>query len=145
MVNIEISLSSVDQFYKIMKILLEWLLSILAAFILLQTLFYKFSGSDESVYIFTQVGMEPWGRIGSGVLELVAGLLLLSNKYRIYGALIAMGVISGAIFFHLTTLGIEVMNDDGLLFYYAITVFLSSLFILLLRKKDIPFIGQKRT
>jgi len=128
-----------------MKILLEWLLSILAAFILLQTLFYKFSGSDESVYIFTQVGMEPWGRIGSGVLELVAGLLLLSNKYRIYGALIAMGVISGAIFFHLTTLGIEVMNDDGLLFYYAITVFLSSLFILLLRKKDIPFIGQKRT
>ena len=108
-----------------MKIIFEWLLSILAAFLLLQTLFFKFSGSDESIYIFTQVGMEPWGRYASGIAELIAGILLLWPKYRVYGALLALGVISGAIFFHLTKLGIEVMDDDGLLFYYAITVFMS--------------------
>lgn len=125
-----------------MKIVFEWLLSILVAFLLLQTLFYKFSGSDESVYIFMQIGMEPWGRYLVGTIELIAGLLILSNKFRVWGALLSAGVISGAIVFHLTSLGIEVMNDDGLLFYYAVTVFVASILVLLLRKKDIPFIGK---
>ncbi len=120
-----------------MKIIFEWLLAILAAFILLQTLFFKFSGSEESIYIFTEVGMEPWGRIGSGIVELIAGIMLLTTRYRIYGALLAMGVISGAIFFHFTILGIEVLNDDGLLFYYAITVFVSCGLLLLLRKDQV--------
>lgn len=126
-----------------MKIIFEWLLSILAAFLLLQTLFFKFSGSDESVYIFTQVGMEPWGRWASGFIELIAGVLLLWPKYRVYGAIVALGVISGAIFFHLTSLGIEVMHDDGQLFYYALTVFLSSLLILWMRKDDLPFLNKQ--
>ncbi|MFH6982947.1 DoxX family protein [Marinoscillum sp. 108] len=126
-----------------MKVLFEWLLSILAAFLLLQTLFYKFSGSDESVYIFTQVGMEPWGRYASGVVELLAGVLLLSQKYRAYGAVLGLGVISGALFFHLTSLGIEVLGDDGRLFYYALTVFISCILLLIMRKKDIPLIGQR--
>lgn len=126
-----------------MKILFEWLLSILAAFLLLQTLFFKFSASDESVYIFTRIGMEPYGRIGSGILELIAGVMLLSNKYRVYGALLGMAVISGAIFFHLTTLGIEVRGDDGRLFYYALTVFIACALLLVIRKKDIPMIGSK--
>lgn len=125
-----------------MKIVIEWLLSVLTSFLLLQTLFFKFSASDESVYIFTQLGMEPWGRIGSGVVELVAGVLLLSNKYRVYGAIMALSIITGAIFFHLTSLGIEVMEDDGLLFYYAVTVFISSLLILVIRKNDLPIIGK---
>ena len=126
-----------------MKIIFEWMLSILASFLLLQTLFFKFTGSTESVYIFTELGMEPWGRIGSGVLELIAGLLLLTDKYRVYGAILALGVISGALFFHLTSLGIEVLDDDGLLFYYAITVFISSFLVLVIRKDQIPFIGTK--
>jgi len=126
-----------------MKIIFEWLLSILAAFLLLQTLFFKFSGSDESVYIFTQVGMEPWGRWASGFIELIAGVLLLWPKYRVYGAIVALGVISGAIFFHLTSLGIEVMHDDGQLFYYALTVFISSLLILWMRKDDLPFLNKQ--
>ncbi|WP_258099006.1 DoxX family protein [Marinoscillum pacificum] len=126
-----------------MKIIFEWLLSILAAFLLLQTLFFKFSGSDESVYIFTQVGMEPWGRWTSGFIELIAGVLLLWPKYRVYGAIVALGVISGAIFFHLTSLGIEVMHDDGQLFYYALTVFISSLMILWMRKDDLPFLNKQ--
>ncbi len=126
-----------------MKIIFEWLLSILAAFLLLQTLFYKFSGSDESIYIFTQVGMEPWGRYGAGVVELIAGLLLLWGKYRVYGAILSIGVISGALFFHLTSLGIEVMNDDGLLFYYAVTVLICSLILLLMKKNDLPFFHKQ--
>ena len=125
-----------------MKIIFEWLISILAAFILLQTLFFKFTGSEESIYIFTTVGMEPWGRFASGAVELVAGILLLSNKYRIYGALLGLAVMVGAIFFHLTSLGIEVMNDDGLLFYYALTVFISCTILIFMRKKDLPFVGS---
>ncbi|REE01269.1 DoxX family protein [Marinoscillum furvescens] len=126
-----------------MKIIFEWLLSILAAFLLLQTLFFKFSASDESVYIFTRIGLEPYGRIGSGVLELIAGVMLLSNKYRVYGALLGMLVISGALFFHLTSLGIEVRGDDGRLFYYAVTVFISCALLLFIRKKEIPLLGSK--
>ncbi len=126
-----------------MKNKLEWLLSIVAAFLLLQTLYYKFSGSEESIYIFSIVGMEPWGRIGSGIVELIASVLLLTNSYRIYGALVSLGVISGAIFFHLTSLGIEVMEDGGLLFYYALAIFVSSLIILWSRRNEIPLIGSK--
>ncbi|MFY0606688.1 MAG: DoxX family protein [Cyclobacteriaceae bacterium] len=126
-----------------MKIIFEWLLSILAAFLLLQTLFFKFTGSEESIYIFSEIGMEPWGRIGSGVLELVAGVLLLTNAYRVYGALLSIVIISGAIFFHLTSLGIEILNDDGLLFYYAVTVFISSALLLVLKKDQLPFTGGK--
>jgi len=126
-----------------MKTILEWIFSVIAALLLLQTLFYKFSGSEESIYIFTTVGMEPWGRIGAGIFELIASVLLLTNRLKIYGAICALGVISGAIFFHLTSLGIEVMNDNGLLFYYAVTIFVSCLIILLFRKKEIPLIGSK--
>ncbi|MEQ8238248.1 MAG: DoxX family protein [Cyclobacteriaceae bacterium] len=121
----------------------EWILSLVAAFILLQTLFFKFSGAEESIFIFSTVGMEPWGRYASGVVELIAGVLLLVPKYRVYGSMLALGVISGAIFFHLTVLGIEVKGDGGQLFYYALTVFLASLFILFIRKKEIPILGSK--
>lgn len=125
-----------------MKIL-EWIISFIAAFILIQTLFFKFSASPESVYIFTKVGMEPIGRIGSGIAEFIAGVLLLAPKYRVYGAILGLTVISGAIFFHLTTLGIEVQGDGGLLFYYALTVFFCCLMILVLRWKDVPFLKSK--
>lgn len=126
-----------------MKKIIEWVLSIVAALILLQTLFFKFTGAEESIYIFTQVGMEPVGRIGSGIVELIAGVSLLVPKVRVYGAILALGVISGAIFFHLTVLGIEVKGDGGLLFYYALVVFISSLIVLFFRRKEIPVIGNK--
>lgn len=99
---------------------------ITAAVILLQTLFFKFTGAPESVYIFTKVGMEPWGRYGSGVVELIAAILLLVRCKALLGSLLAMGVISGAIVAHLTVLGIVVQNDGGLLFGLAITVFATS-------------------
>src|SRR5436190_13374724 len=104
---------------------LSWVLRITAAIILLQTLFFKFTAAPESVYIFTKVGAEPWGRIGSGVVELIAAVLLQVPRTAWVGAAIAMGVMAGAIVSHLTILGVVVMNDGGLLFGLALTVFLS--------------------
>lgn len=112
-----------------------WLLRVIAAVIMLQTLYFKFSASPESVYIFTKVGMEPWGRIASGVAELIASILILVPRTSWIGAFMAMGVMSGAIFFHLTKLGIVVMNDGGQLFVYALGVFACSLLILFINRQ----------
>jgi uncharacterized membrane protein YphA (DoxX/SURF4 family) len=102
-----------------------WVLRVLAAVILLQTLFFKFSGAEESVYIFSTLGMEPWGRIGTGVVELIASILLLVPRTTAIGAMLGLGVMSGALFFHLTRLGIVVKDDHGQLFAYALLVFFS--------------------
>ena len=98
-----------------------------------QTLYFKFSGSAESVYIFTIMGMEPWGRIGTGVAESIASFLLIFPGSVLTGTILALGVISGAIIGHLTLLGIVVMNDGGLLFLLAVIVFVSSLYLLAVR------------
>src|SRR5687768_12616345 len=91
----------------------SWIARLIAAAILLQTLFFKFTGASESVYIFTKVGQEPWGRYGSGVVELIASVLLFVPGLTAVGALLALGVMAGAIFFHLTTLGLVVQDDGG--------------------------------
>ncbi|QSE95875.1 DoxX family protein [Fulvivirga lutea] len=116
---------------------------LIAAIILLQTLFFKFSGAEESIYIFTKVGMEPWGRIGSGIGELIAAVLFLIPSTIWLGALMSLGIISGAIFFHLTVLGIEVQGDGGQLFIYALLVFVCSFIALVIHRKQIPYIGSK--
>ena len=105
--------------------------------ILLQTLFFKFSGAPESVYIFRTLGMEPVGRVGSGVAELVAAILLLWPGRSWLGALLALGVMAGAIISHLTVLGIEVQGDGGLLFMLALTVALLSAFILFREREQL--------
>lgn len=126
------------------KTLFFWALRLIVALILLSTLFFKFTGAEESIYIFTQVGMEPWGRIGSGVVELIASVLILMPKTVAYGAGLALGTISGAIFFHLTKLGIEIMGDGGQLFYEAIIVFVCSLILLIAyRQQVLKFILPK--
>lgn len=111
--------------------ILYWIARLLAAVILLQTLYFKFSGSEESRYIFTTVGMEPWGRYGAGIFELIAGALLLINRTAWLGAAIALGLMAGAIFMHLTKLGIVVLDDGGYLFALAIIVTLSSGYVVL--------------
>lgn len=118
-------------------------LRLTAAAILLQTLFFKFTGAEESVYIFSTLHLEPWGRIGSGVAELVACLLLLFPATVVLGALLSVGVISGALVSHLTLLGIEVQGDGGLLFALALVVQLCGLGILWLRRTELPFVGQR--
>lgn len=119
------------------KNILFWVLRILVAVILLQTLYFKFGAKPESVYIFTTVGMEPWGRIGSGIVELIATILLLIPRTTAFGAGLAMGTMSGALFFHLTKLGIVVMDDGGSLFYLAATVFLCSAILLIAFKEQV--------
>lgn len=109
--------------------------------ILFQTLYFKFTGAQESVHIFSTLHMEPWGRIASGVAELIACLLLVLPRTAVLGALIALGVIAGAIVSHLTVLGIEVLDDGGLLFALAVVVFVACLTILWLRRSEIPFLG----
>jgi uncharacterized membrane protein YphA (DoxX/SURF4 family) len=101
-----------------------------AAVIMLQTLYFKFTGAEESVYIFSTLGIEPWGRIGTGIVELIASLLLLIPATTAFGALLAVGVMSGALVSHLTKLGIVVQDDHGLLFTYALIVFASCIILL---------------
>ena len=112
---------------------LTWIARVVVAAILLQTLIFKFTAAPESVYIFETVGMEPWGRIGSGVAELFAGGLLLipGRRFAAAGAAMSLGVISGAIFFHLTKLGVVVQDDGGQLFAMALAVFVGAAFVLL--------------
>jgi uncharacterized membrane protein YphA (DoxX/SURF4 family) len=120
-----------------------WILKIVAALIMLQTLYFKFSGAEESVYIFSALGMEPWGRIGSGVLELIASILILYPRTTAIGALLGAGLMSGAVFFHLTKLGIAVRGDGGQLFIYAMLVLISCLILLLINRRGIiDFINQ---
>lgn len=122
-----------------------WILRIAAAVILLQTLFFKFTGAPESVYIFTVVGQEPWGRIGSGVVELIASVLLLLPvaACAASGALLGVGMMSGAIFFHLTKLGIAVQEDGGALFALAVVVWISSAIVLWLHRRHLPIAGSR--
>src|SRR5215831_14367822 len=124
-------------------VLLSWACRAIAAVILLQTLFFKFTAAPESVYIFTKVHAEPWGRVGSGVVELIAAVLLLIPRTVWAGALLAVAVMAGAIVSHLTVLGIEVMGDGGLLFGLALIVFCTSTVALVLHRTQIPVIGRR--
>lgn len=122
---------------------LSWALRLTAAIILLQTLFFKFTAAPESVYIFTKVHAEPLGRIGSGLVELIAAILILTPRATWLGSLLAIGVMTGAILSHLTVLGIEVQGDKGLLFALALIVFICSTANLLLHRSEIPVIGRR--
>ena len=123
------------------KTIFTWTLRVVAAVILLQTLFFKFTGAPESVYIFSKVGLEPWGRIGSGVAELIAAILILFPPTTWLGACLALAVMAGAIFSHLTILGIVVMDDGGLLFGLALAVAVCSVVLLFLQRRRLPIIG----
>jgi hypothetical protein len=124
-------------------VVVSWILRGITAVILLQTLFFKFTAAKESVYIFSTLGLEPWGRIGTGVAELIAATLLLIPSTVAYGAIISLGVISGAIFSHLTKLGITLpaVDDHGELFSLAVTVFVCSAAILFLHRHELPVVG----
>lgn len=119
------------------KYFLERGLAFVAAFILLETLFYKFTGHPNSVALFTELGIEPWGRIGSGIVELIAGGLLLFRAVSYHGALLALGTMLGAILSHLGVLGISYNGDGGGLFYRAVFVLIAAAIILALRKEEI--------
>ncbi len=120
-------------------------LRFIAAAILVQTLFFKFTGAEESVWIFQQLGVEPWGRIGSGVAELVCAVLLLIPRTAWLGALGGLGVMSGALVSHLFILGVEVKGDGGLLFTLALVVFVCCAVTLWLRRSEMKaFVFRNR-
>jgi uncharacterized membrane protein YphA (DoxX/SURF4 family) len=118
-------------------LIIFWTARIVAALIMLQTLYFKFTGAEESIYIFTQVGMEPWGRFLVGFLELVASVMLLINRSAFHGAILGLGLMAGAIGMHLTMLGIEIMNDGGYLFILALIVAICCSVVILLNRKKI--------
>lgn len=127
------------------KTVLYWAARLVAAVIMFQTLFFKFSGAEESIYIFSTVGMEPWGRYGVGFFELVASLLLIVNRTAWFGALIALGLMAGAIGMHLTLLGIEVQGDGGYLFLLAVIVSVASAYVLWVNRDHIKTLVQRNT
>lgn len=121
-----------------------WACRLVAAFLMLQTLYFKFSGSEESIFIFTQMGMEPWGRIGTGIAELIASLMILIPSVSGYGALLAAGIMAGAILSHLFVLGIEVRHDGGLLFLYALLIFFCSVYVMIVYRVRLLMLFWRR-
>ncbi|WP_231491256.1 DoxX family protein [Pedobacter sp. Leaf170] len=119
------------------KKIIFWILRLFVAVILLQTLYFKFTASAESVFIFSKLGIEHWGRIGTGIIELIASILILIPRKTIYGACLAMGTMGGAIFSHFTKLGIVVANDGGELFILACAVFLVSTFLVYVNRNQL--------
>jgi DoxX-like family len=118
-----------------------WVLRLIAAIIMLQTLYFKFTGAEESIYIFSQLGIEPWGRIGTGILELAASVLILYPRTSFLGAALGCGLMAGAIGAHLFRFGIVIKEDGGLLFIYALAVFVScTLLVIILRNELTGFL-----
>ena len=125
------------------SVIVTWLLRLLAAVILLQTLYFKFTAQEESVQLFTTLGMEPWGRIATGIFELIASALILYPKTTGPGAALGAGLMGGAIFFHLTVLGIR-FGGDYILFVYALIVFVCCVILLFIHKDQILGFIKKR-
>jgi hypothetical protein len=121
----------------------SWIAQILAASILAQTLFFKFTGAPESKFIFSTLGLEPWGRLLTGLLELVAVGLLLTPRWAGGGGLLSLGLMGGALLGHLTKLGLVVQDDGGLLFALAVTVFAAAALVVWLRRTELPLIGSR--
>jgi uncharacterized membrane protein YphA (DoxX/SURF4 family) len=113
-----------------------WILRIIPALILLQTLYFKFTAHPESVRLFTEIGMEPWGRIGTGILELIAGILLLVPRFTGYGAILGLTMMTGALYFHLTKIGVN-FGGNPLLFIYALITFVCCAALILIYRNQL--------
>jgi uncharacterized membrane protein YphA (DoxX/SURF4 family) len=125
------------------KTVFTWALRVVAAVIMLQTLFFKFTAAEESVYIFSQLGIEPWGRIGTGIAELIASVLILIPRTTALGALMGAGIMGGAIASHLLFLGIEINGDSGL-FILALIVLICCIILLWIKKETILKLIKKK-
>ncbi len=124
-----------------------WILRLVPAVILLQTLYFKFTGHPQSVKLFTMIGMEPYGRIGSGVVELIAAVLILIPRFTGYGAILGLGMMTGALFFHLTKIGIY-FDGDPVLFIYALITFICCAALIFVHRSSLQtafmLTGKKR-
>jgi putative oxidoreductase len=125
------------------KIIFSWILRLIVAMILFQTLRFKFTAHPDSVHIFSALGIEPWGRIAVGIMELITVILILLPKTKMVGMVNSLAIISGAIVSHILVLGIDVQNDGGLLFIYAVIIFIATIAYLLLHKEDLLSLIKK--
>lgn len=123
--------------------LLSWILQIISAIILFQTLFFKFSGASESIELFSKIGIEPWGRFLTGILELITGILILIPRTVLIGALMGISIMIGAVLSHVLFIGIESQNDGGLLFSLALIVLVSCIGITLIKKNELKNLFNK--
>ena len=122
---------------------LSWLFRLVAAGILFQTLYFKFTGHPESVELFSKLGVEPWGRWATGVMELITGILLLVPATVFFGALLGIGLMAGAIVSHLTIIGIQSQGDGGTLFILAlVTLVCCAITLYIYRKDGLRLIGK---
>ena len=119
-----------------------WIIKLVAVIILLQTLYFKFTAAPESVFIFSTLGIEPFGRIGSGIVELIASILILIPRTTLLGAVLGFATMLGAIFSHIFVLGIEIQNDGGTLFVLAVITLLCCLILIYNQKDKIPNLLQ---
>lgn len=119
------------------KSIISWILRLTVAIILLQTLYFKFTAHPDSVHIFSALGVEPWGRIGLGIIELITAILILVPKTKIIGMVNSLGIIVGAVASHILVLGINVSNDGGGLFTLAIVVLVATCTYLILNKNEL--------
>ncbi len=113
-----------------------WILRLVPAIILLQTLYFKFTAHPQSVKLFTQIGMEPYGRIGTGILELIAAILLLIPRFTGYGAILGLIMMTGALYFHLTKIGVY-FDGDPILFMYASITFVCCAILIFIYKNQL--------
>ncbi|MCI0363311.1 MAG: DoxX family protein [Phycisphaerales bacterium] len=120
------------------QLITSWICRVLAAGIMIETLFFKFTGAPESVYIFSKLGLESWWRYGQGIWELIASILLLTPRLGWAGGLLTLGAIGAAIISHITILGIEIQGDGGLLFGIALTAFTCALIVTFIHRHRIP-------
>ena len=120
------------------NILFVWIVKLVAVIILLQTLYFKFTAAPESVFIFSTLGIEPFGRIGSGIVELIASILILIPRTTLLGAVLGFATMLGAIFSHIFVLGIEIQNDGGTLFVLAVITLLCCLILIYNQKDKVP-------
>lgn len=126
---------------------LAWAAQLTVAVILAQTLVFKFTYAPETRYIFEPRGGRPAATL-VGLAELACVVLLLVPRTAAVGAALSLGVIGGALFTHLTALGVEVNNPDtgegdgGLLFGLAVAVAAGSTVVLAVRWRQLPFVGR---
>src|SRR6266849_6298872 len=131
--------------------LVAWASAAFIAYIFIYYLQFKFTGHPGSVDLFTTLtdwlgfhGREKFMRIGTGTMELIASVLLFIPATQVVGAALALGIMSGAIFFHLASpLGVDPYGDCGVLFKEACAVWLSSLVILVIRRRQAVALAER--
>jgi uncharacterized membrane protein YphA (DoxX/SURF4 family) len=127
------------------QVIFIWILRLAAAYIMIQTLYFKFTGHEQSIRLFTELGMEPWGRIGTGIFELIASVLILYPRTTGFGAALGMGLMGGAIFFHVTKLGLKFDGDYGLFTLAVVAFVCCAILFLIYRNQVFALLKLKRT